>query len=150
MKTKAEETYQAETNFMSQSYRRFDRALISSTDQDKKMLCDNVTSFWKTYSAGTQSEEPNKFSKDIDLALETIGKKFHHSGTIYEIGLLKKKTSNFKKLSSGKRPTKQPVTSALQRSSVEYQLSVLYNALLLTDIEKGCVKPVVFANHQAE
>ena len=65
MKRKAEESYQAETDLLSHSYRPFDKALTCSTFHDDKPLCDYVTSFWKIDNAGTEPEEPKNFSKEL-------------------------------------------------------------------------------------
>ena len=147
MKRKAEESYHAETNLLSHSYRPFDKALTCSTFHDEKPLCDYVTSFWKIDNAGTEPEEPKNFSKDSESALDFFEKTIRHNGTRYEIGLLWK---NNVQLQNNYPVAKAQLSSLQRRLSKDHQLSVLYDATLQTDIEKGYVKPVVFENPQPE
>ena len=147
MKRKAEETYHAKTNLLSHSYRPFDKVLTCSTFHDEKPLCDYVTSFWKIDNAGTEPEEPKNFSKDINLALDIFEKTSCYNGTRYEIGLLWKNTVQ---LQNNYKVAKATLSSLRRRLSKNHQLSVLYDATLQTDIEKGYVKPVVFENQQPE
>ena len=81
MKHKAEETYHAETNLLSHSYRPFDKALTCSTFHDEKPLGDYVTSFWKIDNAGTEPEEPKRISEDSDLALDIFVQTIRQNGT---------------------------------------------------------------------
>ena len=145
MKCKAEEIYHAETNLLSHSYRPIDKALICSTFHDEKPLGDYVTSFWKQDNAGTEPEEPKRISKDRDLALDIFQMTIRHNGTRYEIGLWWK---NNVQLLSNYTVAKAQLSSLQRRLSKANQLSVLYDATLQTDIEKGYVKSVLFENPQ--
>ena len=147
MKRKAEESYHAETNLLSHSYRPFDKVLTCSTFHGEKPLYDYVTSFWKIDNAVTEPEEPKNFSKDSELALDIFETTIRHNGTRYEIGLLWK---NNVQLQNNYPVAKAQLSSLQRRLSKDHQLSVLYDATLQTDIEKGYVKPVVFENPQPE
>ena len=147
MKCKAEETYHAETNLLSHSYRPFNKVLTCSTFLDEEPLCDYVTSFWKIDNVGTEPEEPKNFSKVSELALDIFEKRIRRNGTRYEIGLLWKNNVQFEY----NYPVAKAQLSSLQRRlSKDHHLSVLYDATLQTDIEKGYVKSVVFENLQPE
>ena len=147
MKRKAEEIYHAEKNRLSHSYRPFDKVLTCSIFHDEQPLCVYLTSFWKIDNAGTEPEEPKNFSKDSELALENFEKTIRHNGTRYEIGLLWK---NNVQLQNNYPVAKAQLSSLQRRLSKNHQLSVLYDATLQADIEKGYVKPVVSDNPQPE
>ena len=147
MKRKADETYHAETKLLSHSYRPFNKFLTCSTFHDEKPLCDYITSFWNIDNAGTEPEVLKKFSKDSELALDIFEKTIRHNGTRNEIGLLWKNNVQLQ----NNYPVAKAQLSSLQRQlSKDYQLSVLYDATLQTDIEKSYVKPVVFENPHPE
>ena len=87
------EPSQQETNFLSHSYRAFDHALTNFTVDTERHLSENVTSFCKIESTGTEFEETTDTSTDSKRAIQILQDTIHHIGDRYEIGLLWKQDS---------------------------------------------------------